>query len=399
MLSYWIDLGFSFLDPSDVSWRFPIAFQILLAVFIVCCELHRQLTSSNNHTNNFPVIPGLPESPRWLILKGREARALEVMAALSDLPEDDPAVLDEFKAVKDTVFEMAQGSFSDSFRTNRNRNLHRTILAYVNQMFQQISGINIITYYAATIFHNNIGMSAFMSRLLAALNGTEYFIASWVAIFTIEKFGRRKLMLFGAAGQALSMAVLAGTTSVPGNAPLGIIAAVFLFVFNSFFAVGWLGMTWLYPAEITPLDIRAPANAISTTANWIFNFMVVMVTPVAFNAIQWKTYLVFAAINAFMVPCVYFFFPETAYRSLEEMDEIFHQAKGLRGALTVVKIAREQPHRYGKNGELLIAWEDTDDARDVERRRSSIVPHGAAGATEKFDGSTFENGGERREHM
>ncbi|KAK0265389.1 hypothetical protein LTR57_010669 [Friedmanniomyces endolithicus] len=381
MLSYWIDLGFSFLDPSDVSWRFPIAFQILLAVFIVC------------------FIPGLPESPRWLVLKGREARALEVLAALSDLPEDDPAVQDEFKAVKDTVFEMAQGSFSDSFKTNRNRNLHRTILAYVNQMFQQISGINIITYYAATIFHNNIGMSAFMSRLLAALNGTEYFIASWVAIFTIEKFGRRKLMLFGAAGQALSMAVLAGTTSVPGNASLGIAAAIFLFVFNSFFAVGWLGMTWLYPAEITPLDIRAPANAISTTANWIFNFMVVMVTPVAFNAIQWKTYLVFAAINAFMVPCVYFFFPETAYRSLEEMDEIFHQAKGLRGALTVVKIAREQPHRYGKNGELLIAWEDTDDARDVERRRSSIVPHGAAGATEKFDGSTFENGGEKREHM
>ncbi|KAK1070804.1 hypothetical protein LTR33_010575 [Friedmanniomyces endolithicus] len=381
MLSYWIDLGFSFLDPSDVSWRFPIAFQILLAVFIVC------------------FIPGLPESPRWLVLKGREARALEVLAALSDLPEDDPAVQDEFKAVKDTVFEMAQGSFSDSFKTNRNRNLHRTILAYVNQMFQQISGINIITYYAATIFHNNIGMSAFMSRLLAALNGTEYFIASWVAIFTIEKFGRRKLMLFGAAGQALSMAVLAGTTSVPGNASLGIAAAIFLFVFNSFFAVGWLGMTWLYPAEITPLDIRAPANAISTTANWIFNFMFVMVTPVAFNAIQWKTYLVFAAINAFMVPCVYFFFPETAYRSLEEMDEIFHQAKGLRGALTVVKIAREQPHRYGKNGELLIAWEDTDDARDVERRRSSIVPHGAAGATEKFDGSTFENGGEKREHM
>ena len=79
-------------------------------------------------------------------------------------------------------------------------------------------------------------------------------------------------MLFGAAGQAMSMAVLAGTTS-PTNPSTGegITAAVFLFVFNSFFAVGWLGMTWLYPAEITPLDIRAPANAISTTANWIFN--------------------------------------------------------------------------------------------------------------------------------
>ena len=142
-------------------------------------------------------------------------------------------------------------------------------------MFQQISGINIITYYAATIFENSIGLSPFLSRLLAALNGTEYFMASWIAIFTIEKIGRRKLMLFGAAGQAASMAILAGTTSVPTDNPnsqkYGIAAAVFLFVFNSFFAIGWLGMTWLYPAEITPLSIRAPANAISTTANWIFN--------------------------------------------------------------------------------------------------------------------------------
>ena len=211
------------------------------------------------------AIPGLPESPRWLALKGRDAEALTVLAALSDLPEDDASVQDEFKSVKDTVFEMAKGSFSDCFATNRNRNLHRTILAYVNQMFQQISGINIITYYAATIFENNIGLSGFLSRLLAALNGTEYFMASWVAIFTIERFGRRKLMLFGAAGQAASMAVLAGTTHVKSK-ELGIAAAVFLFVyasihsqmfisvleqltdsqtrFNSFFAIGWLGMTW-----------------------------------------------------------------------------------------------------------------------------------------------------------
>ncbi|KAK3673630.1 hypothetical protein LTR78_006535 [Recurvomyces mirabilis] len=337
-------------------------------------------------------------SPRWLALKGRDAEALQVLAALSDLPEEDQSVQDEFRAVKDTVFEMARGSFSDVFKTNRNRNLHRTILAYVNQMFQQISGINIITYYAATIFENNIGLSPFLSRLLAALNGTEYFFASFIAIFTIERFGRRKLMLFGAAGQALSMAVLAGTTSVKGSST-GIGAAVFLFVFNSFFAVGWLGMTWLYPAEIVSLDIRAPANAISTTANWIFNFMVVMVTPVAFNSIGYKTYIVFMAINAFMVPCVYFFFPETAYRSLEEMDEIFHKVHGLRGALDVVKVAREQPHRYGKKGELLIPWDDTEEARDVARRRSSVVAPGGGRAghdIEKAHGSDDE-AGEKKE--
>ncbi|KAM3416982.1 hypothetical protein BST61_g8567 [Cercospora zeina] len=377
MLSYWIDLGFSFLEPSTISWRFPIAFQIILALFIVA------------------LIPGLPESPRWLVLKGRDAEALEVLTALNDTTEDDPKVQTEFTAVKDTVCEMAKGSFMDCFKFNRNRNFHRTALAYVNQMFQQISGINIITYYAATIFENNIGLSPFLSRLLAALNGTEYFLASIFAIFTIEKIGRRKLMIFGAIGQAGSMAILAGTTSIPTEDPrskqAGIAAAVFLFVFNSFFAVGWLGMTWLYPAEITPLDIRAPANAISTTANWIFNFMVVMVTPVAFANIEYNTYTVFAVINAFMVPCVYFFFPETAYRSLEEMDEIFHKVHGFQGIFDVVKVAKEQPRRYGKKGELLIAYEDTEEAREVARRRSSVIS-GSKGVadggynTEKVEG-------------
>jgi MFS family permease len=209
-----------------------------------------------------------------------------------------------------------------------------------------------------------------LSRLLAACNGTEYWIASWIAIFTIERFGRRGLMLFGAVGMSVTMAILAGTTSNVSNKACALIATVMLFVFNSFFAVGWLGMTWLYPAEITPLSIRAPANAIATTANWAFNFMVVMVTPVAFANIQWRTYIIFAVINAAMVPSVYFFFPETAGRSLEEMDEIFHKTTG---PFDVVKIAKELPHRFDKRGNLLIDYHDTEEARDAERRRSSVT--------------------------
>lgn len=133
----------------------------------------------------------------------------------------------------------------------------------------------------------------------------------------------------------------------------------------------------LYPAEVTPLDIRAPANAISTTANWIFNFMVVMVTPVAFASIKNHTYTVFAVINALIVPSVYFFYPETAGRSLEEMDEIFQDVHGLRGALDVVKVSLTKPRRYGKKGELLIKYEETQHSRSVaERRRSSLASQG-----------------------
>lgn len=206
MLSYWIDLGFSFLEPSSIAWRFPIAFQIILAIFILC------------------FIPGLPESPRWLILKGRDQEALEVISALNDLPPEDKKIQAEFQAVKDVVFEMSRGGFRECFKLNRNRNFHRTVLAYVNQMFQQISGINLVTYYAATIFENSLGLSPFLSRLLSACNGTEYWIASWIAIFTIERFGRRSLMLFGAAGMSMSMAILAGATSNVSNKSCALLA-------------------------------------------------------------------------------------------------------------------------------------------------------------------------------
>ena len=95
-------------------------------------------------------------------------------------------------------------------------------------------------------------MSSFLSRLLAALNGTEYFLASLIPIFICEKVGRRPLMLVGAAGMSLSMVALAVSVryAAKGNTSAGAAAAVFLFVFNTFFGWGWLGMTWLYPAEI-----------------------------------------------------------------------------------------------------------------------------------------------------
>ncbi|MCJ1353731.1 MAG: hypothetical protein MMC33_003718 [Icmadophila ericetorum] len=334
-VSYWIDYGFYYLDPSSAAWRTPIAFQIAFAATILLFILE------------------LPESPRWLILRGKEDEALSVLSALTDLPADDPYIHGEFTAIKDTVLEVSKGRFRDLFTRDENRHLHRTALAYMNQVFQQISGINLITYYAATIYQNEIGLSPSIARILAAANGTEYFLFSWVAVFTIERFGRRHLMIFGASGMVLSMVILAIMTKIGGKGP-GIVAALFLFVFNSFFAVGWLGIPWLYPAEIVPLRIRAPANALSTSANWAFNFMVVMITPVSFSSIGWKTYIIFAAINAFIIPVVYFFYPETAYRSLEEMDSIFRETRSVWDA---VRVAREHPRRYGKSGEILIEYE------------------------------------------
>ncbi|KAI0471789.1 sugar transporter family protein [Xylariaceae sp. FL0804] len=366
MLSYWIDLGLSFVDGS-ISWRFPLAFQIVFCLFILA------------------FIWGLPESPRWLVLKNRVDEAREVLAAICDEDLDSSVVKAELEAIQETNTEMSKGTFRDLFKMTEEREFHRTMLAYVNQMFQQISGINLITYYAPVIY-SGLGMSNFMARLIAAINGTEYFIASWPAVFLVERVGRRKLMLFGAIGQSVTMAVLAGTTSNNKDGQAQIAAIVFLFLFNTSFAVGWLGMTWLYPAEIVPLRIRAPANALSTSANWIFNFLVVMITPVAFNSIGYQTYIIFAVINAFMVPSVYFFYPETAYRSLEEMDNIFAKCHGLKGCLDVVHIAEVEPRRFGKKGELLIPLERGDGSKE------RVTQHHEDGSRQSADAEKAQSG-------
>jgi sugar porter (SP) family MFS transporter len=247
MISNWIDLGLSFA-PGSVSWRFPLAFQCFFCIFILT------------------LVHGLPESPRWLILKGREDEAKEILAALQDVPIDDKLVQNEFLSIKETVMEISKGSFRDLFTMNKDRNLHRSILAYVNQVFQQISGCNLITYYAPVIC-KGLGMSDTLSLILASCIATQYFLISWPPVFIVERIGRRKLMIFGAIGQSATMAILAGVNSMSSTGAK-VAAIVFLFVFNSFFAFGWLGMTWLYPAEIVPLRIRAPANALSTSGKF-----------------------------------------------------------------------------------------------------------------------------------
>ncbi|KAK9447370.1 general substrate transporter [Limtongia smithiae] len=347
-LSYWLDFGFSYLEPSSAAWRVPIAFQLVFSIFVVC------------------TIMTMPESPRWLVLENHNVEALEVLGALNDLPPDHREVLTQFETIKATVQASTKGTYRDLFSVGKTKNFQRTVLAYSIQVLQQLTGINLITYYASTIYENEIGLSAFLSRILAACNGTEYFLATMVPVVLVERVGRRPLLLIGSVGMAISMIILTICTSVGGN-QAGVAAAVFLFVFNTFFALGWCGLPWLIPAELVPLEIRAQANALSTSANWIFNFMVVMITPVAFNSIGARTYIIFAVFNAITAPLVYLFYPETARRSLEEMDLIFAKSKGWRD---VVKVAEREPNHFGRHGEVLmnILPEVVEDISEAEKK-------------------------------
>lgn len=319
MIAYWIDYGFYFLEGS-IRWRFPIAFQSFFTLIVMGGLLF------------------LPDSPRWLIMRGRDDEAQYVISRLLNKPINDREVMTEMTLITEALASQSKGGsfkMKELLTSGPSQNLRRTIIAMAAQFFQQICGINLITYYATFLFENSLGFDKQMSRLLAAANGTEYFLASLVALPLIERVGRRKLMLFGAFGMMGSMAILAGTIStgklMPNGAPkldmvYGITATVFLFVFNSFFAIGWLGMTWLYPAEITNLRIRIQANALSTCSNWLSNFLIVMITPPAFKNLGYQTYIIFAVFNAAILPCVWWWFPETKGRTLEELDVVFAKA-------------------------------------------------------------------------
>jgi len=180
-----------------------------------------------------------------------------------------------------------------------------------------------------------------MSLLLGGVNMIVYSIFATVSWFIIERTGRRKLFLIGTIGQCLSM-VLVFACLIPGTPSAAKGAAVGLFTYIAFFGATWLPLPWLYPAEVNPLKTRAKANAVSTCSNWLFNFTVVMITPVMLDGIGWGTYLVFACINAGFFPIIYFFYPETKKRSLEEIDLIF--AKGYLENMGYVRAAKELPY-------------------------------------------------------
>lgn len=330
MVSYWIDYLF-YMPPAlhlnSVQWRFPIAFQAALAMVLLL------------------GIFVVPESPRWLVKKGHIEEAHDIIARIQDRPLDDPDVMAELTSLRESIekTETLLGDFSykEIITMGPHQNFYRTILGCTSQMFQQLTGINNLTYYCNTVF-NMFESDSTAARLLVCGSGVIYFVAAAVAVFIIDLAGRRMLMMTCAFGMMVCMAILSGAVymcqsysdkqDAQGSLSphddeqlslYGKLATAFIYLYFIPWSFGWLGMTWLYPPEITPIRIRAPASALSTTTNWIWNFTVVMISPPAFKNLRNHTFTMFGAFNLMFIPFVYMFFPETKRRGLEEMDLFF----------------------------------------------------------------------------
>ncbi|OOQ86547.1 putative sugar transporter [Penicillium brasilianum] len=306
--SYWIGYGSSFLS-NQAQWRFPVAFQATFSVVILF------------------MVHILPESPRWLVHHGFTDEARRVIARLvgTNVELDDSRVQslqEEIQVAVATEREAGNMSIREMFSSGNLRNGRRMLLCLAAGLGCQMSGINLITQYAPIIFQNSIGMSRGMSQLVAGFNSLEYMLATIPPIFYIEKVGRRKVLMWGAFGQSMTMMVLAITVH-NGGYTAGIVGAAMLFLFNTIFAQGWLTCPWLYASEICTLQLRARGAAMASAGFWIINFAVVEFTPSAIDNIGWQTYIIFTVFNAVFIPLVYYFFPETTNLQLEDMDYLF----------------------------------------------------------------------------
>ncbi|KAK7064797.1 MFS sugar transporter [Favolaschia claudopus] len=341
VIQAWINFGLSFTSNS-VSWRFSLAFPLFFTIIVFCS------------------VPLWPESPRWLIKVGRIEEAKLVLAALDDAEDDSPVIAEQVREIELSLEETGKGSFRDIFRNGPGRFANRAFIAAVTQCFQQMSGINVLGYYQTTVFRTFLNLDSSTARILSATVFMWQTLCAPIGAFTIEHVGRRKLMMFGAAGMGMCMALIAGCTSHPENTTAVHAAIAFIYLFSTFFVTGFLGLAFLYSSEIAPLSVRTPITALSTTSTWLFNFTVVEATPTGFDSLGFKYFIIYAAINWFLIlPTVYFFFPETQGLHLESVDRIFIESKSIFDPVRVAKRLRAHARR-SKDGEVTMEGETSE---------------------------------------
>lgn len=357
LVSYWIAYGTNYIGgsefncqtgvgQSDAAWRIPLGIQMAPAILLLVGALF------------------LPFSPRWLMLRGREEECLDGLAKLRGRAADAPDIQLEFRALQaerlveqeaakerygmnDVTFKVSMWEYKRLLTTKPL--LHRLMLGAGAQALQQWTGINAIIYYAPTIF-GQIGLGEGTTGLLATgVVGIVNFVFTIPAVLFVDNFGRKPMLAGGEALMAICHATVGAIIAVYGEPPrfdqgykaAGNGAVFMVYLYIATFAMTWGPLAWVVSAEVFPLDMRAKGMSISSAVNWLMNFTVALTTPIMFDNIGYKTYLVFMAFC--IVGFIYsvFILPELKGLSLEEVDAIFNDQSGAEDRARRERVAKQ----------------------------------------------------------
>jgi MFS transporter, SP family, galactose:H+ symporter len=316
------------IAPSTIRGRVLTSNQMAITVGIMVAYLvNLAFSHSGNWRAMFAVgaVPALvivvgalwflPESPQWLLTRGRVEQARKIIATVAGEERADRVIElrhqrqnEQQGRAKDQVGW--RGLFSSRVRP-------ALIVGLTLAAIQQFGGINTIIYYAPTIMEKT-GLNASNSIFYSVAIGVINLIMTVVAIWLVDKTGRRQLLLISLGLMLVTLALL-GLSFVAGWAPL--LSLVFMVLYIAAFAVGLGPLFWVLIGEIFPPNARATGSSAATAVNWTSNFLVSLVFLTVVNAIgQGQTFWIFALVCAFGLWFVGRYVPETRDRDFAEID-------------------------------------------------------------------------------
>ncbi|EGV59932.1 hypothetical protein PSN45_002341 [Yamadazyma tenuis] len=291
-----------------------------------------------------------PESPRYLYSKNKvEKSKAFVVKYHAGGDENHPIVAAEMKQIAESFAQSGflkprdYLDFTVLIRTKARQK--RTLLVVIWSWFSQFSGNQVITYYMTTLLLNLGVENATTRLLLTAVNSIVCLIFASFGVFTIERFGRRPILLYACAGFILCFAVLAGTTKAfeadNNNHVASRVGIAFIYIFQAvFFAFAFTPLQPTYPAEVFSNDMRARGMALWHLVSNAAGTVNLYTAPIAMANIKYWYYVFFCFWDAIELLVIYFFFVETSQLSLEEIEYIFTQPNSVKESIRLSNAAR-----------------------------------------------------------
>ncbi|CCC70795.1 hypothetical protein NCAS_0F03110 [Naumovozyma castellii] len=300
---------------NSVQWRVPLGLCFAWALFMI------------------GGMTFVPESPRYLVEAGKIDEARASLSKVNKTPGDHPFIQQELELIEASVEEArAAGSASwGELFTGKPAMLQRTMLGIMIQSLQQLTGDNYFFYYGTTVF-TAVGMQD--SFETSIVFGIVNLASTCCSLYTVDKFGRRNCLLWGAVGMVCCYVVYAsvgvtrlwpngegnGSSKGAGNCMI-CFACFYIFCF----ATTWAPIAYVVISETFPLRVKSKAMSVATAANWLWGFLIGFFTPFITGAINFYYGYVFMGCMVFAYFYVFFFVPETKGLTLEEVNDMYSE--------------------------------------------------------------------------
>ncbi|MCG8581885.1 MAG: D-xylose transporter XylE [Bacteroidales bacterium] len=250
----------------------------------------------------------VPETPRYLAMQGQNDKALSILERINGL--------DAAKSILNDIKETVQKTVSSSSIFAYGKKV--IIIGILLSVFQQFVGINVALYYAPRIFES-MGAAKDASMLQTIVMGLVNVIFTVVAIATVDKWGRKPLLITGSIGMAIGMIAIGMLSFFE---VIGISTLVFIIVYTASFMMSWGPICWVLIGEIFPNKIRGKAIAIAVATQWAANYFISSTYPAMMEFSGGMTYMFYGVMSILSAIFVWKMIPETKGKSLEEMEEV-----------------------------------------------------------------------------